>query len=36
MKYDDKLGRVVRVPLDTSRTKREPFKRAGREPYTQN
>ncbi|MBF0380610.1 MAG: NADH-quinone oxidoreductase subunit C [Magnetococcales bacterium] len=36
MKYDEKSGRVVRVPLDTSRTKLDPFKRPGREPYAQS
>ncbi|MBF0195485.1 MAG: NADH-quinone oxidoreductase subunit C [Magnetococcales bacterium] len=36
MKYDEKLGRVVRVPLDTNKTKSEPFKRPGREAYVQN
>ncbi|MBF0357508.1 MAG: NADH-quinone oxidoreductase subunit C [Magnetococcales bacterium] len=36
MKYDEKLRRVVRVPVDMSKSKREPFKRSRREPYQQS
>ncbi|MBF0454741.1 MAG: NADH-quinone oxidoreductase subunit C [Magnetococcales bacterium] len=35
MRYDEKLGRVVREPIDMSRNPREPFKRKDREPYPQ-
>jgi NADH-quinone oxidoreductase subunit C len=36
MKYDEKLRRVIRVPIDMNKSKRDPFKRSGREPYQQN
>jgi NADH-quinone oxidoreductase subunit C len=35
MRYDEKLGRVVREPIDMTPNEREPFKRPDRESYPQ-